>query len=169
MLLVKNKKYCQLCTDYESKKFILKIIFFKKKNLKCSSYPFQLKAYYILLNSMQKVTFCNPWNTNWFKKYMSNCTLSFFLVPYQHAKLQLLPVSENRKFHRLALKFGGWPFGGWPSTFGGWPVTKHFGPKLGHSNERIYRKPVNRRLKTLLNKRSGSFLWPTTPALGKFF
>ena len=70
-------------------------------------------------------------------------------------ELHLLPVSDVGKCQTLALNFDGWPF----ST----TVTRYFRPKLGHSNERVYCKPIDRRLKTLPNERSGSFLRPTTP------
>ena len=58
------------------------------------------------------------------------------------------------KFHTLALNFVGWSFG--------ITVTRHFRPKLGHSNEMIYFDPVNRGLKLLPNKGLGSFQWPMT-------
>ena len=65
------------------------------------------------------------------------------------------------KFHILALNFGGRPF----SII----VTRYFRSKSDNSNERVYRSPIDRRLKTLLNEGQGSFLGLTTPALWKFF
>ena len=53
-----------------------------------------------------------------------------------NTELHLLPVSE-------ALNFGGWPFS--------ITVTRYFKPKSGHSNERVYRKSIDRILKTLHN------------------
>ena len=76
-------------------------------------------------------------------------------------ELHLLPISEMGKFHILALNFGGWPFS--------ITVTGYFRPKPDHSNERIYRKLIDKRLKTLPNEGSRSFLRLTTPELWKFF
>ena len=76
-------------------------------------------------------------------------------------ELHLLPISEMGKFHILALNFGGWPFS--------ITVTGYFRPKPDHSNERIYRKLIDKRLKTLPNEGSCSFLRLTTPELWKFF
>ena len=76
-------------------------------------------------------------------------------------ELRLLPISEMGKFHILALNFGGWPFS--------ITVTGYFRPKPDHSNERIYRKLIDKRLKTLPNEGSRSFLRLTTPELWKFF
>ena len=79
VLLVKNKKNT---VNYASSPNQISSYWrFKKKMLKCSQYPLQLKAYYILLHLIGKVNFCTPWNTNWFRKYMTNCTLSFLSVP----------------------------------------------------------------------------------------
>ena len=47
------------------------------------------------------------------------------------------------KFHPLALNFGGWSFS--------MTVTSYFRSKSDHSKERGYRKPIDRRLKTLPN------------------
>ena len=60
------------------------------------------------------------------------------------SELHLLPVLEMGQFHALALTFGGRSFGK--------TVTRHFRPRSSHSNERVYCKPINRRLKTLLNE-----------------
>ena len=76
-------------------------------------------------------------------------------------ELHLLPISEMGKFHILALNFGGWPFS--------ITVTGYFRPKPDHSNERIYCKLIDKRLKTLPNEGSRSFLRLTTPELWKFF
>ena len=61
------------------------------------------------------------------------------------------------KFHTLALNFGGGPFG--------IIVTKYSRLKSDHSNEKVYRKPIDRRLKTLLNEGWSSFLQPTNHEL----
>ena len=58
-------------------------------------------------------------------------------------ELHLLPVSEMGKFHPLALNFGGRPFS--------MTVMRYFRSKSDHSKERVYRKPIDRRLKTLPN------------------
>ena len=108
-----------------------------------------LKACNILLHPKYKVNFCTPWNTNFLKLYMPNCTAFLFsfiiitqlLSPYLKTELHLLTVSEMEKFYTLALNFGGWPFS--------ITVTRYFRPKADHSNEMVYRKPIDRRLKTL--------------------
>ena len=74
-------------------------------------------------------------------------------------QLQFQPVSEMGKFHALAMNFKGWPFGV--------IVTRHFRPKVGHLNERVYCKLIDRTSKVLFIKESGSFLRPTSPELRK--
>ena len=71
-------------------------------------------------------------------------------------ELHLLPVSEMGTFHTLALNF-------WGIT-----VTRYFRPKSGHSNERVNRKAIDGRLKTLRNEVSGSFLRLIKPELWSF-
>ena len=53
----------------------------KLKKSKYSSYQLQLKAYNILPHPKFTVNLCTPWNTNWLKMYLPNCTLTSFLVP----------------------------------------------------------------------------------------
>ena len=91
----------------------------------------------------------------------SSITITQLLSAYLKSKLHLLPVSEMGTFHTLALNFGGWPFR--------ITVTRYLRPKSVHSNERVYREPIDRRLKTLLKEGSGSFLRPITPELSNFF
>ena len=43
----------------------------------------------------------------------------------------------------------------------------HFRSKSGHLNETVYCKPIDRRLKTLLNEGLGSLLRPTLPDIWK--
>ena len=50
----------------------------------------------------------------------------------------------------------------------GMPVSMYSSPKLGHSNERVYCEPIDRRLKTLLNEESVSFLRQTTLETSNF-
>ena len=88
---------------------------------------------------------------------------------YQHVNFHLLPVLEIGKSDTLALNFGDWPFDGWPLNFGSWPVTRYFRPKSGYTNERVCRKPIDKRLKALLKEGSGSFLWPATEPVLLFF
>ena len=64
-----------------------------------------------------------------------------------------------RIFHTLALNFKDWPFGV--------IVTRHFRPKLGHLNESVYFKPLNRTLKMLFIEGSDSFPWAMIPELWK--
>lgn len=165
-MLVKDKSnYCQLCIDYESNKYIWKIFLKKKKKL--SSYQFRLKLYYILLYPKLKVNFCTTWKTSWLKRYMPTILYlsSYFrsnksITASLKSELHLIPVSEMRKFHTLVLKLDNWPFG----ITATWYLTYS-----DHSNKRIYRKPIDKRLKTLLNEGSGSFLRPNAPELWKIF
>ena len=89
---------------------------------------------------------------------MPNCTQPS-LSACLKTKLHLVPVSETGKCHTLALKFGGWPF-----TM---TVTRYFRPKTDHSNERVYHKPIYRKLKALANEGLGSFLRLFTSELWK--
>ena len=73
------------------------------------------------------------------------------------SELQFLPASEIGKFHTLALNFKDWSFGV--------IVTRHVRPKLGHLNERIYFKLIDRTSKFI--KESGSFLRLISPKLRK--
>ena len=75
------------------------------------------------------------------------------------SELQFLSASEMRKLQALALNFKDRPFGV--------IVTRHFRPKLGHLNERVYCKLIDRTSKMLFIKESGSFLRPTSPPLRK--
>ena len=55
------------------------------------------------------------------------------------SELQFLPVSEMGKFHTLVLNFKDWPFAV--------IARRHFRPKLGHLNEGVYCKLINRNQK----------------------
>ena len=105
--------------------------------MKCSSYPLQLKAYYILLHPMQKVIFCTSWNTNWFKNLSSRIFLFSSIIITKF--LSACQVALTACFRKWKISYTSFEF--W------WPTCN--GPKSGHSNERIYRKPVDKRLKTL--------------------
>ena len=56
------------------------------------------------------------------------------------------------KFHTLTLNFKDWRF----SVI----VMRHFRPKLGHLNERVHCKLIDRTSKLLFTEGSGSFLRP---------
>ena len=71
---------------------------------------------------------------------------------------QFQPVSEMGKSHALAMNFKGWPFGV--------IVKRHFRSKVGHLNERVYCKLIDRTSKVLFIKESGSFLRPTVLSYG---
>ena len=73
------------------------------------------------------------------------------------SELKFLPASEIGKFHTLALNFKDWSFGV--------ILTRHIRPKLGHLNERIYCKLIDRTSKFI--KESGSFLRLISPKLRK--
>ena len=146
----------------------------------CSSYQLRLQAhYYILLNPKLndprlKIKFDTPWNRNWLKKYMPNCmsyvTVKLYLSFLFHnndsvtiirfKKWITIPVCfRNGKIScsTLALNFKDWPFGV--------IVTRHFRPKSGHLNDRLYCKSIDRTLKMLFIEGSGKFLRPTIPNL----
>ena len=100
------------------------------------------------------------------KMYMPNCiiflcsTIITELLPTSlKSELQFLPVSEMGKVHTLVLNSKDWPFGV--------IVTRHFRTKLGHLNERVYCKLIDRTSRMLFIKKSGSFLRPTSPELWK--
>ena len=61
-----------------------------------------------------------------------------FLSTSLKSESQFLPVLETRKFHTLALNFKNWPFGS--------IAARHFQPKSGHLNEKVYCKPIDRTL-----------------------
>ena len=46
---------------------------------------------------------------------------------------------------------------------------RHFGPKLAHWNDSVYRTPIDRVLKLRFNKGLASFVRPTIPESWKFF
>ena len=48
-------------------------------------------------------------------------------------------------------------------------VIRDFRPESGHSNEMVYCKLIDRRLKTLLKEELDSFLEPTTTEFWKFY
>ena len=112
--------------------YLLKHLLAKKENAKLYST--------FLFSSIKITQFLSPWLKN-------------ELITY------LLPDSEMRKLHTLALNFVGWPFG--------ISITRHFRPKSSHSNERIYRKP-KQKIENVILWRVGQ-LSTTTPELWKFF
>ena len=123
--------------------------------LKCLSHQLHLKSYYILLR--QRQNFCTPWNPNWLKstrQLYSTFLFSSIII------IQLLSCFRSVKVHTLIFNVAGWPFGV--------TVTRYFRPKSGHSNERVYRKQIGRRLKTLLKNGFASFLRPINSELWKF-
>ena len=124
----------------------------------------QLEAHCILFHIRLKIKFFTHWNPNWFEKYMPNCQsypavnlflfcsilITQLLSISLKSELQFLTVSEYWKLYTLALNFKDWPFDA--------IVTRHFRPKSGHLNERVYCKPIDGTLKMLFIKRLGSFL-----------
>ena len=60
-------------------------------------------------------------------------------------QVALTACFRNWKISYTSLGFCHWPFGGWP-------VTRYCRLKSGHSNEGIYRKPIDWRLKTLFSE-----------------
>ena len=71
----------------------------------------------------------------------------------------LSSISEMGIFHTLSLTVGDWPFS----------ITGYFRPKLGHLNERVSYKPIERTLKRQFKEGWGSSLRPTFPKLWEFF
>ena len=79
-LLVKRllvKELLLILHRLQIKQIIVEDYIFKKISM-FSSYQSQLKAYYISLHPKTSET-C--WSPDWLKKYMPNCTPSFFSVP----------------------------------------------------------------------------------------
>ena len=93
----------------------------------------------------------------------SICLFSSMLTPLLSTglriELQLLFNSEMGISHALTLTVGGCPF---VIT-----VTKHFRPNPGHSNERLFYKPIDRALEIQFQKGSLSFLQSNTPEIWK--
>ena len=156
--------YCQLCIDCESNKHILKIK--KKKKIEVL---FTLVATESLDLTPSQTSV--PLETQTSSKftglnvlYLSNFSskiITQLLAACLKTGLHSVPIWEMAKLHTLALNFGGWPFS--------ITITKYLRQKSDHSNERVYRKPIDGRLKTLLNKESGSCLQQNTPRLWMFF
>ena len=143
---------------------------------KCSSYQLQLEADYILLHPKLKRKFYTRWNPKWLKKYMPNClpylTVKLYLSFLFHnnnsvtinkfKKWIIIPACfKNRKiwYSTLALNFTDWPYGV--------IVTRHFRPKSGNLNDRVYCKQTDGTLNMLFIVGSSSFLRPTIPELRK--
>ena len=74
-------------------------------------------------------------------KFHSN---SFTIRRSKKIELQLLPISEMGNLYMLTLTFDDWPFG--------MTVTRHFRPKPGHSNSRVYCKQIDIILKVRFNE-----------------
>ena len=106
------KKTFQFCIDYESHKYMLRILFYKK--IRRAYHQLQLEACYILLHPKLKIKFCTRWNPNWLENYMPNylCYLTVNLIfllcsimitqllsTCLKGELQFLSVSEIGKFH----------------------------------------------------------------------
>ena len=137
----------------------------------CSSYQLQLEAYTILhhpkLNHLKlKIKFYTRWTPNWLKKCMPNSLLYLTLKLY----LSFLFHNNNsvtiNKFKKwftifacfrngkissstLALNFKGWPFDV--------IVTRHFRPKSGHLNDRVYCKSMIEHYKCYALRGRGAF------------
>ena len=175
-MLVKSKikkKNFSFYIDYESCKFMLRILSFFKTS-SCSSYQLQLEAYCFLLHPKLRIKFYTYWNINWFKKNMPNC-LSYLTVNLYLSFLFYINISvtifkfkkwitipscfrnEKISYSALALNFNDWPFG--------IIVIRHFRPKSGHINDKVYCKPINKTVKMLFNEKSGNFLRPSIPEL----
>ena len=145
--------------------------------LRCLSYQLQLDVYHILLHPKLKMKFYTHGNPNLLKKYMANClsyltvSLCLSFLSHNHNSVYTIFTSKNWiaipvslrngkiSYSTLALNFKDWPFG--------IIATRHFRPKSGHLNDRVYCKPIGRKLKRLLNESSGSFLRPTIPEFWK--
>ena len=146
----------------------------------CSSYQLQLEAYVLIHSKLShpnlKRKFYTLWNPNWQKKDMSNClpdvTIKLYLSFLFHNNnwvttikfkkwIAIPPCFRNGKisYNTLALNFKDWSFGV--------VVTRHFRPKSGHLNDRVYCKSIDRTLKMLLIEVSGNFLRPTIPKIRK--
>ena len=96
--------------------------------------------------------FCTHWNPSWLKKYTANClsyvTVNLYLSFLFHNNNSVytiftwknwitIPASFRNGeilYSTLALNFKDWPFG--------IIVTRHFRPKSGHLNDRVYCKPI---------------------------
>ena len=158
--------YYQLGVDYESNKHTLQIL---KNRIEVLVTPVpieslcltpsqvQVKLLYPLKHKLTQNVHAQLYSTFLF----SYIIITQLLSPCLKNELHLLSVSEIGKFNILALNFGGWPFS--------ITVTRFFRPKSDHSNEKVYLKPIDRRLKKLPNEGSDSFLRLTTPELWKFF
>ena len=118
-------------------------------NCICTHVSRKVETYYILLNPKLKIKFYTRWNPKWFVKNTPNCILSFFWMT------QLLSISSKSELqlacfiHTLALNFKDWTFGV--------TVTRHFRPKSGRLNERVYCIPIERTLKMLLLRGRAAF------------
>ena len=139
--------------------------------MKYSSHQLQLKAYNILLHAKFMVNFCTPWNTNLFKIYMPNSLcLSFqfhdnnsVTISMSENWIGLTACFRNGKISYTSLEF--W----WLTFYHNCNEILQAKIRPFNSNERVYRKPIDRRFKTLPNEVSGSFLRLTTPELWTFF
>ena len=144
-LLIKNKNtYCPLCIKYESKKYMLQIVF--KKSSKDSSYQLQLKASYILLHF--KLRWISvPSKTKTDKKCTCPTVLYFSfqldtnnsITINRYEKIILLTACfKNGKISCTSFKF--W----WHNC------NEALQANTDHSNVRVYCKQIDRRLKTSL-------------------
>ena len=147
--------YCQLYIDYESNKHILKIK--KKKKSKYFSHHLQLKAYNVLLHPKFKVNF-STLETQTGLKY--TCPTALYLsFQFHNNNSIIISMSENwvaltTCFKNDEILYTSVEFGGWPFSM---TVTRYFRPKSDHSNERVYREPIEKRLKKLPNEGRTAF------------
>ena len=129
----------------------------------------KVETCHILLNPKLKIKFYTRWNPKWFEKYLPNCILSFFFCSI--IITQLLSISSKGELQFALCLFHSFSFNPYALNFKNWKisviVTRHFKPKLGSLNERVYCKPIDRTLKMLFIEGSGNFLRPTFSELLK--
>ena len=148
-LLVKRllvKKTFQFCIDYESHKYMLRILFYKK--IRRAYHQLQLEACYILLHPKLKIKFCTRWNPNWLENYMPNylcyLTVNLYLSSLFYYDNSVI-INMFKRWITIPVCFRNWKISFIQYTsleFNDWPfgviVTRHFRPKPGHLNEGVY-------------------------------
>ena len=143
-----TKNYCQLPVDWESNKFIL-------KNVEVLVILTAIESLFFLTPSHAKGKISVP-----LEMYPHAQPYPTFLPTCPAALYLSFQFNNNNYTFQVALTacFRNWEISYTSIEFCWLICNEVLRPKIGHSNERIYRKPIDKRVKALLNEGSSSFL-----------